>query len=495
MKLTFAKAELEKRNARAAENAKEMFKAMRPTFGDLVTETQRSLGFFGSLEKKANVKKLFMVGNAAKLPGLPQFIEKQLEIDVVKLREFERLDASGLSDDDSFKENLLTFPVSYGLVLQGLGAGQLGTNLVPREIVRARVIRRKKPWAAAIAASLLLACAFNFFFHYSAWNQVNPETEVNNVSWSSAKSKVGTASQTVSTHESTDTANQEQLARLDEIGEAIVGNDDGRKLWLELLKTVTDCLPVDGKIGQQLVSLKDRPFQERPEIFIDKIESQYFADVSEWYTEAVKERHQEFLTYLVNEKNKQNRNAAPAADSEDGEAAEPEEAEVPASPELEGGVWVIELQGHHFVRDDEKHKYTDKKYVRLTLMDQLENGRVKLPVGPVGPIEEFGVKEMGIFVPILVKGEIDRNFKKVNQDYVPPKAETTNPSGEGGGGGLFGGQPTAPADEPEDPNNPKFFYASRYKFTVQFCWQQIPLKVRLKQRIIAQKAAEEEEGL
>ena len=65
MKLTQAKAEHLKRNARASENPKAIFKAMRPVFTDFVNEVQRSLNFFQSNEKSAELSKILLLGNAA----------------------------------------------------------------------------------------------------------------------------------------------------------------------------------------------------------------------------------------------------------------------------------------------------------------------------------------------------------------------------------------------------------------------------------------------
>ena len=55
LKLTFAKAEHLKRNATKAENPKAVFQAMRPVFNDLVTEIQRSIGFFTSINRNAKI--------------------------------------------------------------------------------------------------------------------------------------------------------------------------------------------------------------------------------------------------------------------------------------------------------------------------------------------------------------------------------------------------------------------------------------------------------
>ena len=74
LKLTFAKAEHLKRNAREAVDPKLVFQTMRPVFNDLVTEVQRSLGFFQSIDKKAEVGELLLTGNTVKMPGLAAYL-------------------------------------------------------------------------------------------------------------------------------------------------------------------------------------------------------------------------------------------------------------------------------------------------------------------------------------------------------------------------------------------------------------------------------------
>ena len=90
LKLTFAKAEHLKRNAMEADDPKLIFQAMRPVFNDLVTEVQRSIGFFRSLHKKDEVGSILMLGNSVKLPGLAH-LSKQLSMDVAILDSFQRL--------------------------------------------------------------------------------------------------------------------------------------------------------------------------------------------------------------------------------------------------------------------------------------------------------------------------------------------------------------------------------------------------------------------
>src|SRR5207249_2905337 len=133
--------------ARHAEDAKTVFQAMRPVFNDLLTEVQRSLAFFQNVNRKAEIQRVLVLGNAVKLAGLTQYLEKNLGLPVTKVEEFRRLSGPAVLMAPSFKENLLSFGPCYGLCVQGLRQGKLSTNLLPREITTARRIREKKPWA------------------------------------------------------------------------------------------------------------------------------------------------------------------------------------------------------------------------------------------------------------------------------------------------------------------------------------------------------------
>ena len=65
---------------------------------------------------------------------------------------------------------MLSFGVCYGLCVQGIGYGRLSTNLLPREILRDRMIRAKKPWAVAAVAILLLGFTIGYFGKWREWS-------------------------------------------------------------------------------------------------------------------------------------------------------------------------------------------------------------------------------------------------------------------------------------------------------------------------------------
>ena len=185
-KLTFAKAEHLKRNARQAEDPKAVFQAMRPVFNDMVTEIQRSIGYFQSIDRKAKIRGVVLLGNTVKLPGLQQYVAKNLGYEVIPFDAFKLLSGPTVLSAPAFADNILTYGVCYGLCLQAAGLSRLSTNLLPREIVTQRIIKAKKPWAVASVGALMLACALNFSFNYNVWSKVREEP------WKSAEGKADT---------------------------------------------------------------------------------------------------------------------------------------------------------------------------------------------------------------------------------------------------------------------------------------------------------------
>jgi type IV pilus assembly protein PilM len=155
-KISFGKAERLKKTAAASKHARQIFQAMRPVLADLVSEIQRSIGYYTSTHRDAHITRVIGMGNAFKLPGLQKFLQQNLQIEVEKLMTFKKM--SGVSDKaPEFVENAMSFGVAYGLAVQGLGLASVGSNLLPQEVRRTLLWRQKKPWFAGAAAALALA--------------------------------------------------------------------------------------------------------------------------------------------------------------------------------------------------------------------------------------------------------------------------------------------------------------------------------------------------
>ncbi len=153
-KLSFSKAESLKRSADTSKYRRQIFQAMRPVFADLVQELQRSIGFYSSTHREAKINKVVCVGNAFKLSGLKKYLQQNLGMDVEQPSHFSKV--SGSSKGEALKDEFLSFPVVFGLALQGLDVASVQNNLLPTEMAKQAVWRRKRPAFAAAAACLVL---------------------------------------------------------------------------------------------------------------------------------------------------------------------------------------------------------------------------------------------------------------------------------------------------------------------------------------------------
>ena len=174
LKLTFAKAEHLKRNATKSEDPKAVFQAMRPVFNQLVTEIDRSVRFFSGIDRNAKIGRVLALGNAMKLPGLQKYLSQNLGMPVQDLTSYRGLTGAASVNSPAFKDNMLAFGDCYGLCLQGLEKSKLRTNLIPREILKDRLIREKKPWVIAAAAAILVGCVVGYFGTWRACNASRP---------------------------------------------------------------------------------------------------------------------------------------------------------------------------------------------------------------------------------------------------------------------------------------------------------------------------------
>ena len=283
MKLTFAKAEHLKRNATAAADPKAVFQAMRPVFNELLTQLQRSIGYFSNLERTAKIGRIVALGNAMKLPGLRRYLSQSLGYEIERVQSFQGLVGSQVISSPIFKENAICYGICYGLTLQGLGKPGLHTNLLPKEIVKDRLIKPKKPWAVAAAASLLLGCGISFGAYAAAMKSVDK------AEWKDAVANADRVAAESSQVKSEANAAVDSFKATDLIGQHLVGNVEGRIRWLELMKAIDACMPPRGKVDTEALGKltnKDQIIEaitDRQELQIKNMECQYVDDVSTWF--------------------------------------------------------------------------------------------------------------------------------------------------------------------------------------------------------------------
>ena len=471
MKLTQAKAEHLKRNARMAENPKEVFQAMRPVFNDLVNEVQRSLTFFRGIDKSADISEVVLMGNAAKLPGLRQYLTKQLEIDVRKIDQYRKLSGSAISGQQSFDENLLSFAPCYGLCLQGLKQSQLTTNLLPNEMVVERIVRAKKPWILASVGALMLGCVLGLYFEHNALRQVGPDYKgTNQASWSEAVNLAKSATRASSSAVEVDNTQKQNLKKLNVLAQELSSASDQKTQWMEMYSSIYQALPVDPRVeefrskGLTSVSPEDYPFAGRKEIYVDHVETQYYKDLGVWF-ETVDDIYKRQTAEIL---------ASANEEPDDGETEETANDQLATNNEEDAAAnalsgksgWIIEIQGHHFHNfSEDATKLSDSDYVRSTLVQALLTGEVDLPDG------KFTFGDLGASHPTMVRA--DERTRPVFIEFDPAKARESLNAQDGGLGTMMGEM----AGVGGNPGNTKLgngkttFNADQYSFVVQMAWE------------------------
>jgi type IV pilus assembly protein PilM len=446
MKYTFQKAEQEKRNAVRAADPRAVFKAMRPVFTEFASELQRSLNYFTGTDKTATIGKVFLLGNAAKLRGLSDFVAKQLQLDVQRIEKYNALEGPAVASN-AFRENRFAFGTAYGLALQAAGGSSLRTNLVPTEIVRDRMIAAKKPWAVAAMLGLLAAALINFAGMFLAWQSYAPAkyTQAFNAA-DQAKTRSATA---VSALEAVK-LKQEEAASWQRY---LVEVQERRFQSLDLLRAVTSLLPrdADGPVPDDIAA--------RREIHVDSLDMQFFPDLTTWFT-GVQGNWAETQANAERQKPE----AAGAGEAAAGDATAPET--VPADPAADpaaaavaagptGPGWVVQITGHHFHNQEQGNE--GEQFVRSTIVRNLlgEGDRVPVSAG-VKSGEMVSVADLGIGFPVLV---FSSPIRKV-QVQTAVAGSTGVAGGPGFGGGPSGtGTDTGTVD------------LKRYDFILQFSWR------------------------
>src|SRR5919107_1858692 len=78
----FTKAEDLKRNAATNKYTRQILQAMRPVFDNLVSEIQRSIGFYASVHRDSRIQRVLALGGTFRLPGLQKYLQQNLQLEV-----------------------------------------------------------------------------------------------------------------------------------------------------------------------------------------------------------------------------------------------------------------------------------------------------------------------------------------------------------------------------------------------------------------------------
>jgi type IV pilus assembly protein PilM len=328
LKLTFAKAEHLKRNATKAPDPRAIFTAMRGVFNDFASEVNRSIGFYSSINRTAKIRKVVGLGNGFKLPGLQKFLQQNLNQEIERLETFEKLVGDEVKGAPQFQDNLASFGVAYGLGIQGLNRGGLGTNLLPPEIERIRLVRAKKPWA--LAASALIMLGLTFLFTLGDYRVL---AKVTTLPFQEAVKRATTVTKRGADIQSAFDAAKKEWMNKNEEGKALIIDPTDRARWPEFLATISKFFPdPEEEYDLDPADPKSVDTLEMLRVHIDAIKPVYRKDLAaEWFT-------------LLDPKFKM--------------LMHPYDADEKNAPSGEG--WIIQVVCHHYnpyPRTREQHTY------------------------------------------------------------------------------------------------------------------------------------------
>jgi type IV pilus assembly protein PilM len=449
LQYTFTKAEKEKRNAVRATDPRAIFKAMRPVFNQFASELQRSLNYFTGTDRTAKISKVLLLGNAAKLRGLTDFVSKQLQLDVQRLDKFAALEGPATAAP-AFRDNRLGFGTAYGLALQAAGAASLRTSLLPKEIARDRLIAAKRPWAVAAMLALLAAGLINFSGWFAAAASYDPAKYRDAFAASDgAKARSQAAKSGLEQSE-------QRLQQTVAWERYLLDLHDRRFQALDLMRAVEALLPRD-EAGAAPASPADRN-----EIRVDSFDLEYFPDLAIWFQGV--ERDWERTLAAAGRDSKPATDGAATADGQPVEPAAVDQAPAadgqmdgqgdPAAPAGPTGPgWVVQIVGHHFHNEDRHKPREGEQFVRETLVRGLLGEADSVPVAAGEKAgQQVSVKDLGIGYPVIVQRT---PVRKVRISTAPAIA---------GGGPGFAPRPAADDQESE-------LQLKQFSFVLQFVWQ------------------------
>lgn len=409
MKLTFAKAEHLKCNATKSPDPRAVFQALRPVFNDYVAEIQRSIGFFSSVNRDSKIVKVLGLGNGFKLAGLQKFLQQNLQYDVERVENFNAAIGDAVLNAPLMQENVMSFGVAYGLALQGLQLTSIHTSLLPPELVTARKIRRKKPWAVLTAAMLLVGFSVSMMFNARVAATVSTDR------WAPATEKLGQVKTQADGFSSAYKAEEGKYTTLQETGNKLVGTIDTREYWLEIYRAINACLPRD-----PLDLAEDTPLSDRKRMKLHSITCVKMPDLKAWY-ETLPQTTKDRL----------------AGDST------PRNDEAPA-----GEGYVFTLEGVHYRHDAKDTSERGILYVGKTLEKNLNQWTVEQGIGEV-PVGKIGISHAVVTrTPTWQEIQYDpRGGSQIMAGMAPGMgAIGAGPMGMGRGpmaGGMGGGFPAS----------------------------------------------------
>jgi type IV pilus assembly protein PilM len=276
-KLPAAKAEDLKRDAASSKYYRQILQAMRPVFADLVAEIQRSIGFYGSVNREHKITKIIALGGTFRMPSLPKYLQQNLSLDVERPDNF----AAGLPADSKvaaqLTENVLSLHAAYGLALQAMGETKVDSSLLPTAIRRKKMWQEKNKWFAT-AAGLVVGGTVVAGASYMLNSVAFSATQADRDKAESVLTRAKDLDSRWSTVQSGGAAEVQTIKNV----ELLLHNRD---LWSNILLDIDNAIPkppaalADALAKSNADAIKATPRNQRQVVQVETMQSRYFEDL------------------------------------------------------------------------------------------------------------------------------------------------------------------------------------------------------------------------
>ncbi|MCH2161952.1 MAG: type IV pilus assembly protein PilM [Phycisphaerales bacterium] len=277
-KLSYSKAERLKRDSATSKYAKQIMQAMRPVFGDLLQDVQRSLSHYENQHRGAQLNTVLGVGSTFKIPGLRKFLGQQLQVGVGRLDEFRRIRVEGRMAAD-FASHTVNMATAYGLALQGVGLAEIEVNLNPAHAVREQMWARKTKWFVAAAGVAVAASALLF---------VRPI--IDRAAFASGQAEAANDLNSVVNQGKKHKGKLDELARSNNLGFTATNMErllDDREIWPHLMHDAISSVASAGAqpelLSSDLEKIKSIPAGSRRLAMLEDLQGSYSVDGKDRY--------------------------------------------------------------------------------------------------------------------------------------------------------------------------------------------------------------------
>lgn len=153
--IPFDEAEKLKINLKESGQSDRIFKVIEPSLKELLGEFQRSIGFYRSQRKELNIDKIYLTGNALRIPGLDTYLATGMSKEALYVNKPVHIEVADGDSEVILSSEFGSFAIAMGLASQGLGIGFVKVNFVPKEVILHQKLKKKQVFI--ISALVLLA--------------------------------------------------------------------------------------------------------------------------------------------------------------------------------------------------------------------------------------------------------------------------------------------------------------------------------------------------